>query len=127
MKTQQISIFTEYSISSDTRAPSRIFDLSARGFKVDQLKFSWTAPGNKYDEGIPNFYSLYQTRDPNILYNSEDLNSAFLYSLPSTLPAGEKEILVLNVTSFNEQLYFAIRAVDKVSNHATCLILKKLL
>ena len=95
--------------------PSRILNLLPVGIHASQLSIAWTAPGEDLDEGTATLYNLYQTSDSDTFYDIS-YTSVFLYSFPALQQSGRQETHVVNVTIFNQDLYLAVRAVDKDGN-----------
>ena len=105
--------------SQDSFPPSRVLDLSVDVLtSTQQLEFSWTAPGDDYDEGKPTSYQLFCAEDPTSFYEGSAMYIELVESLSGVKPAGEQETHRIHVKALNKNLYYGILGVDDQGNAA---------
>jgi parallel beta-helix repeat protein len=120
-----------WSFEVDTTPPEVINDLTPSDPTIDSIILTWTAPGDDGGSGIATEYVVKYSTTGAI--TESNWNSATTYSQSWTpLAAGETETYTISGLDPDTQYWFAIRALDEISNvadpsnspEATTLVIK---
>ena len=103
---------------ADSVPPARVLDLRVDVLtSSQQLEFSWTAPGDDYDEGRPTSYQLFYSPNPELFYvGGEAMAADLIESFSAVKHAGGPESHRIFVKAFNQNLFFALVSVDDEGN-----------
>jgi hypothetical protein len=105
---------------SDSVPPARVMDLQVDVLtSSQQLEFTWTAPGDDYDEGRPTSYQLFYSADPDVFYATAETAAGaadLIESFSAVKHAGGPESHRIFVKAFNQNLFYALVAVDDEGN-----------
>jgi len=101
-------------LTSDSIAPERIKDLSAKtGNSQYMIELTWTVPVDSPDDNIAYYIIRYNDVPINHLNWDQSLD---LYDMPDPLNKGDIESLNAKMPLPNKIYYFAIRSVDFAGN-----------
>ena len=103
--------------SNDSLPPCRIMDLNTRVTESQQIVFTWTAPGDDFDEGRPSSYHILYSEDPYSFYRAGSNSPPRLVErFTGTVYAGGQESHTINIVEYDRNLYYTILAVDDQGN-----------
>jgi len=106
-----------FKVTSNSFPPSRVMDLMVDVHTSNQqLEFSWTAPGDNYDEGKPTSYQLFYSNDPVRFFKHLKSSTDLVESFSAIREAGKREHHKIVVKEFNQNLFYALLAVDNEGN-----------
>jgi len=98
----------------DATAPGRITDLACTQTGDDNVLLSWTAPG---DDGTFGTAAAYELRLSNSAITDANFAGASIVAIAlQPLAAGSRQQFTVNGLTRGTQYYFAIRAIDDVTN-----------
>ena len=114
-----IQVFSTDNGNSDKISPSQIGDLTLEvDHELDQLTFTFTAPGDDFDHGHVEKYNVIAMRDRKDMFNeslvaSEDFT--FL-EFRSEKEAGQRVSFLISFDIYNEDIFLAVVGVDEAGN-----------